>query len=134
MNQVYKGNWRPWPIRAPFLIFFTILCLILTLIAELLLQRSERDKGLVFGDFSDPESGISRGTDFFCNYLPTIISVLFGLLWATSEHDFKRLEVFFQMSKAGGATAKDSLLLEYPYSSPTSLPWESFKRRYALQN
>lgn len=66
------------------------------------------------------------------NYLPTIVAVLFGLLWGVSWHDYRRLEPFFQMSKKDGATAENSMLLDYPYQFPIFLPWVAFKKRYVV--
>lgn len=39
-----------------------------------------------------------------------------------------RLEPFFQLSEPDGVLAKDSLLLEYPYTLVLLIPWVAFKR------
>lgn len=88
----------------------------------------------MFGDLSQADGELSAGANFIFNYLPTIVSVVFGLLWAIAEHDYKRIEPFFQLSRPEGATAEDSILLDYPYSNPLTLPYVSFKRRYVTYN
>lgn len=66
------------------------------------------------------------------NYLPTSISVIFGLICARADHNYKRLEPFFQLSKPGGATAENTLLLDYSYSFPPFIPYWSSKKRLVI--
>lgn len=102
----------------------------LALFIELLLRASKRSGGLDLTFGERPGQDLSLRANFVFSYLPTIISVIFGLLWATANHDYMRMEPLFQLSRPEGATAKDSLLLEYPYIFPLFLPWEAFKRRH----
>ena len=39
---------------------------------------------------------------FLMNYFPTAVSVAFSLFWLTVDHNIKRIEPFFQMSKPVG--------------------------------
>lgn len=75
---------------------------------------------------------LSVATNFVYNYLPTIISLFFGFLAAILHHDSMRMEPWFQMSREEGATAKDSLLLDYPYLFPLVVPFEAVRLRYVF--
>lgn len=96
---------------------------------ELLLRKSHRDGGLILKE--PDEEALPMKADVLFNYLPTTISVAFGLVWASADHNYKRLEPFFQLSKPGGATAEHSLLLDYSYSFQLFIPYKAFKKRFA---
>lgn len=117
-----KSNWQPWTLSAPFLQLFLCICILFAVFIEILLRASEGHQGFIL---SDPTA-----SSFVFNYLPTIIAVVFSLLWATVAHDYLRLEPYFQLSKPEGVTAKHSLLLDYSYAFPHLILWTAFKRRY----
>lgn len=120
-------NWRPWSLRAPFLLAFTALCLFLTIAIELLIRHCSPDGCHVLGSTS-PEH-ISVASSFVYNYLPTAIGISFGLIWAVAQHDYMRMEPWFQLSRAEGATAEESLLAEYLYMFLPRVPIEAARRR-----
>lgn len=128
-ERSYRGKtWKPYSIRPIFLALFICFCLTLTVVVELLLKKSRRNGGLFFRDLDRETLPIKA--DILFNYLPTTISVVFGLFWASADHNFKRLEPFFQLSKPEGATAEQSLLLDYSYSFQLFVPYKSFKKRH----
>lgn len=97
------------------------------------MQTSNRKSGLVFGRVDDGTGGpdlLSNANKFGFRYFPTLISVLYGLLWTWIDHDIKRLEPYYQLSKPGGALARDSLLLNYPYSLVATVPITAFRRKH----
>lgn len=128
------SDWKPTVIGRPFLLFFSSISILLIILIEALVQTSKRNTGLVFGRVSDGGGGglemLSGGDKFGYLYLPTLISVLYGLLWTWIDHDIKRLEPYYQLSKPGGALARDSLLLNYPYALVASVPITAFKRKH----
>ncbi|PVH97481.1 hypothetical protein DM02DRAFT_674105 [Periconia macrospinosa] len=60
----------------------------------------------VFGSFP-------KGFYFLGTYFPTLVAVLFGILWSISFTRFKEMEPFFQLAQPGGASAEHSLHLKY---------------------
>lgn len=122
-----KKPWRPVSLRYPFLLVVLASTLGLIAVLQYLLARSRRDQGILFADNIN-DLPISR--TFGYNYAPTVISVVFGLLWTWIDLDVKRLEPFFQLSKPGGALAKDSILLEYPFDFAVTIPFKALKRRH----
>ncbi|KAL1635777.1 hypothetical protein SLS56_001472 [Neofusicoccum ribis] len=75
-------------------------------IVQILLANSQRDDRIIFAaDISD------LPVDKSCSYLylPTIIAVLYSFLWTWIDLDAKRLEPYYQRSKEGGTSGKDSV-------------------------
>lgn len=95
------------------------------MIIEILLWISDTHGALVY---ADPDTELSLQAMSFCKYLPSLLAVLFGLLWAIPDHHYRRLEPYYQMSKPGGATAEDSLLVDYSYTSRLLVPFIAFER------
>ncbi|KAI5846634.1 hypothetical protein DFP73DRAFT_395169 [Morchella snyderi] len=129
------AQWRPWPLRLPYLLTFVLVCTFFTVALELILRSCHPDGCPAFGNKPDPSSGdgslhLSPTTNFAYNYLPTIVSLFFGFLVAVLHHDSMRMEPWFQMSREEGAPAKESLLLGYPYTFPLFVPFEAVKRRH----
>jgi Protein of unknown function (DUF3433) len=78
---------------------------------------------------SEYESMSSFYLAIMFRYLPITSSVVYGMIWNWLDLDVKRLEPFFQLSKPGGATAKESLLLEYPVDFPVVVPIKAVRLR-----
>jgi len=95
-------------------------------ILEVFLRKSKADGGIIF-TWSVPE--MSFGEAFPYLYLPTIIAVLYSIFWSWIDLDAKRFEPFHQLSKLGGASGKDSLLLQYPFDFIASVPIKALRRQ-----
>lgn len=119
-------NWRPWPLRLPFLIFFGCLC-VLPIVAIEFIVRGCSKGCYVFGK-STAETP-SQWTNFAYNQFPTVVSLALSLVWALPHHNILRLEPYFRMSAKGGATASDSIFLKYPYTFPLFVPYYAAKNR-----
>ncbi|KAI5854475.1 hypothetical protein BZA05DRAFT_468136 [Tricharina praecox] len=123
----HEGSWRRATLETPFHIFTIALCFFFVAVIEVLLQLSKRNGALLF---PDPKTDELPTYAVFCfEYLPIIIAVMHNVLWMTVDHDIKRIEPFFQLSKPGGAEAKDSLLLHYPYQFAPFVPLTAFRKR-----
>jgi hypothetical protein len=66
---------------------------------------------------------------FLWIYLPTIVFVLYGMLWETIDAEIKRVEPFYQASRPRGALAKHSIFAEYISLPPFLSPIQAFRRR-----
>lgn len=120
-----KPSWKPLTLRWPLLTILVALTLSFIAVLEFLSQKSGNDGGIAFSD-----STFSASTSFGYLYLPTIIAVLYSILWSWIDLDVKRLEPWFQLSKPGGAEAKDSILLHYPFDFLAFAPLKALRRRY----
>lgn len=65
--------------------------------------------------------------------MPTITAVVFGVLWQITDFEVLRLEAFYQLSREGGATAAETLNMDYLTSFSFMRPIRAFQlRQYAV--
>lgn len=119
-------TWRPWPLRWPFLVAFITLCIALCVGIQLVVINCKEDSCHIF---EPSATELSAASYFVYNQLPTVLNLFLSLVWAVAHHDIMRLEPYFRMSAAGGASAADSLLLDYPYTFAPFVPFVAGKRR-----
>lgn len=129
LDNTPSSTWRPWPLRQWFLISFPVLCALLCITIEVIIQGCHGGCH-VFGQYSATDH--SWMTSFSYSQMPTILSLALNLLWALPHHNVMRLEPYFRMSTPGGATAEDSIFLQYPYIFPVYVPYKAMKRRLAV--
>ncbi|KAI9809530.1 MAG: hypothetical protein M1826_003822 [Phylliscum demangeonii] len=109
-----KPNWKPYCMRWPYLTSVILLSVVMAGAQEYLYQvgvrRQARGDGLLkFVWAQDVPTG-----EFFCwKYLPTMVAVTYGIAWQVVDFDVKRLEPYYQLSRPEGATAAESLNLDY---------------------
>ncbi|CZT49573.1 uncharacterized protein RSE6_10441 [Rhynchosporium secalis] len=131
-------GWMPTTLRVPVLGSFVLVSLAIIVILEVLCSISSRPSnggGLAFAPrVDDISTGVTFGYyeaefDMEVKYLctPLLDGIDFGS-WV--DLDTKRLEPWFQMSKPAGATADDSLLLQYPFDFLPFIPITAFRRRH----
>ncbi|KAI8633745.1 hypothetical protein F5Y19DRAFT_470995 [Xylariaceae sp. FL1651] len=111
-KQVFypQPNWKPFSMRWPYLLFMILLSILLAISQELVYQMSRRPNGLFhFTNAKDLDPGLY----FVFKFVPTIITVTYGVLWQNTDFEVKRLEAFYQMSKEGGALAAESINVDY---------------------
>ncbi len=96
-------------------------------VLEFLSSTSDRNGGIAF---AEDGARFSSAIQFAYLYLPVLIGVLYGILWSWVDLDAKRLEPYFQMSKAEGAPAGSSILLHYPFDFVAWAPLRAFRKRY----
>lgn len=111
--------------RAPLLSLLAVFPLILAIELEYLSHQSRHNHGIVF-----TEERFSNFTYFTYLYLPTMLAVTYSMVWAWIDLDAKRLEPYFQMSKAEGASVGNSVLLHYPLDLVVVPPIKAFRQRY----
>ncbi|KAF2140309.1 uncharacterized protein K452DRAFT_299670 [Aplosporella prunicola CBS 121167] len=120
-------TWSPVTLKAPLLCSVIIISGGLIVVIQLLLSSSQKNDGIIF---SRDINGLPLSKSFSYLYLPTIIAVLYSFLWSWIDLDAKRLEPYYQLSQECGASAEDSILLEYPYDFAGFVPIKAIKRRH----
>jgi hypothetical protein len=118
------AHWTP-PALHPFTLSLAVFApLALLVILQLLLNRSQRDNGLIFA----PDiNALPLSRTFLYQYFPTIIAVIFSMFWSWIDLEVKRLEPYYRLSRPEGALGKDSLLLCYPFSFMPFVPIRAFR-------
>ncbi|KAK0615857.1 hypothetical protein B0T17DRAFT_496936 [Bombardia bombarda] len=113
--------------RAPVLTSVIVLSLAIAAVIEFLAQKTQRQGGLALTDTPDdmPSSVV-----FAYLYVPTIIAVLYGLVWTWIDFDVRRMQPWLELSRPGGAVAKNSLLLDYPFEFLAFIPFKAWKLKH----
>lgn len=94
------------------------------------LYQSSTKRPLV--SFSTPLE-IDPGMYFVVKFLPTILAVLYGVLWQVTDLEVRRLEAYYQLSKKGGATAAETLNVDYITNISFLRPVYAYRlRHYAV--
>ncbi|KAK8135802.1 hypothetical protein PG984_003742 [Apiospora sp. TS-2023a] len=117
-----RDGWKPWTLSPPALLCLFITTLALAAVIEILFQKSRQQGGGLA--LSESPSDLPPVVNVAYLYLPTMIAVVYSLAWNWVASDTKRMQPWIEMSKAGGALAEDSLLLDYP---STFFAWIPFK-------
>ncbi|TVY35674.1 hypothetical protein LSUB1_G006218 [Lachnellula subtilissima] len=100
-----QANWKPFSMRWPYLTALIVISVTLAASQEYLYQKSSKKPLYEFKSASELNTW-----DYFCfKYLPTIVAVIFGILWQVTDFEVKRLEAYYQLSKPGGALAAESI-------------------------
>lgn len=119
-------NWKPFSMRWPYLMGLIILSLSLAIAQELLYRQSTIAPLM---RFNTPDE-IKPFDYFVLKFLPTIVTVTFGILWSIPDFEVKRLEAYYQMSKEGGALAAESINVDYLTTLNLMKPVRAFQRQH----
>ncbi|KAF4345269.1 hypothetical protein FBEOM_771 [Fusarium beomiforme] len=103
------------------------LTVLLAIAVETLTQRSAAQGGLALSPSLEDMPGYAK---FSYLYVPTIIAVLYSMLWSWIDLDVKRMQPWFELSKRDGATAENSLFLDYQYEFVALVPFKAAKRKH----
>jgi hypothetical protein len=111
-----QPSWRPFSMGRPWLSMLIFVALGLAGLQEFLCQlsikrvRDDEHGGLV--KFKKP-GDLSVTAFFTWKYAPIMAFVFYGILWQMTDFEVKRLEPYYQLSKKSGATAGESLNMDY---------------------
>ncbi|EXJ67759.1 uncharacterized protein A1O5_09105 [Cladophialophora psammophila CBS 110553] len=123
-------NWKPWSMRSWYIWSLIVLALGLAGFQEYLCQRSfksvrEKSGILAF----DAVAEISTWDFFAWKYLPTMITIVYAVLFSIMDFDIRRLEPFYQLSRPRGASAAASLNLDHLTMFQYFVPFKAFRLR-----
>lgn len=123
-------DWRPFSMRWPYLSMLILLSFLLAGCSEILYRSSTKKGHLI--QFSKPTE--IEGIEYFSiKFLPTLLAVIFGVLWEITDFEVKRLEPYFQLSRENGATGAETLNVDYITSYRFLVPFDALRRRqYAV--
>ncbi|KAI1849540.1 hypothetical protein JX265_013605 [Neoarthrinium moseri] len=128
-QEAATPRWKPWTMRAPVLLAFIAASLVMAVVIEVLAQKSQRDGALARSPSIDDIPYLPKLASL---YLPTVLAVLYGTFFAIIDHDIQRLQPWLELSKAEGATAEDSLLLDYHSVLAPMVPIKAVRQRHWL--
>lgn len=125
-SNLTKG-WKPLSLSTPILLAVIALTLLLAAAVETIAQRSAAQGGLALSPTLDDLPGYAK---FSYLYVPTIIAVLYSMIWSWIDLDVKRMQPWFELSKPKGATAENSLFLDYQYEFVALVPFKAAKSKH----
>jgi len=120
-------HWKPVTQRRPFLFVVIFITLALLALVQVLVIYDQRNDGIIF---ASKISELGAGHLFLYRYLPTILAVTYAFVWHWIDIDARRIEPYRQLSRPGGATGSDSLLLHYPTDLLAFVPLKALKRKH----
>lgn len=124
----YRSNgWKPLSLSTPILLAVIILTILLAIAVETLAQRSAAQGGLALSPTLEDMPAYAK---FSYLYVPTIIAVLYSMIWSWVDLDVKRMQPWFELSEKTGATGKNSLFLDYQYDFVALVPFKAAKRKH----
>lgn len=131
-----QPSWRPFSMGFPWLAMLIFIALALAGLQEFLCQMSlkivaeDDEDGLI--TFTKP--GDLTVTKFFTwKYASIMTFVFYGILWQMTDFEVKRLEPYYQLSKKTGATAGESLNMDYLTFMSWLVPLRALRhRQYAV--
>lgn len=108
------------------LTLLTILTLLIAGAVEVLAQFSQAKGGLAL---SRTQDDIPQYAMISYLYVPNIVAVIYSLIWSWVDLDVKRMQPWFELSKPEGATADNSVFLDYPYDFIATVPIKAARRK-----
>ncbi|KAI1010764.1 hypothetical protein LB503_005263 [Fusarium chuoi] len=102
-------GWKPLSLSTPMLLAMIALTILLAVAVETLAQRSAAQGGLA---------------------LSPSLDAMPGMIWSWIDLDVKRMQPWFELSKREGATAENSLFLDYQYEFVALVPFKAAKRKH----
>jgi hypothetical protein len=131
-----QPSWRPFSMGRPWLAMLIFIALALAALQEFLCQlsmkrvRDDDEGGLV--TFEQPND-LPIIKFFTWKYAPIMTFVFYGILWQMTDFEVKRLEPYYQLSKKSGATAGESLNMDYLTFMSWLVPLRALRhRQYAV--
>lgn len=123
-------SWRPISMRWWYITILISIAIGLGALQELLCQTSMRKEmdqdGLL--RFRQPQD-LTMTQYFTWKYAPTIVLLSYGILWQISDFEVKRLEPYYQLSRSTGATATESLNMDYLTTLSYLIPIRAARHR-----
>ena len=104
-------NWRPLPLRTPYLVLVILLSLALAILVEVLYRRLSKiakAKGGILRFDSVQELTISEY--FMWRYMLPITIITYGALVGAVDHQLMRMAPFYKLSRPIGLSGRDTFL------------------------
>jgi len=108
------------------LLLFAFISLLIAAFIEILAQKSQSQGALVLSPSID---AIPPFATFAYLFLPTVIAVLYSLVWSWVDLDVRRMQPWLELSRKDGVSVENSLFLDYPFEFLAFVPFKAAKRR-----
>ena len=123
-------DWKPFSMRFYYIGSLAVLAIVLAVIQEILLQKSlrkSRDRTALIS--FDKVAEVSTAAFFAWKYLPTMVAIVYAVMFSIMDFDIRRLEPYYQLSQPLGAQASASLNLDHLTMFQYFIPFKAFHLR-----
>jgi hypothetical protein len=125
-RRTSSQSWKPLTFSSGILVPLAVCTAGLVAVLGIFQWQSSRNGALLFAATGDTLNSMEN---FLYRFCPTIIVVLYGIVWSWVDLDVKRLEPWFQLAQNGGSSARTSLLLHYPVDFLLFVPFKAAQRK-----
>lgn len=123
-------NWKPVSMRSYYILMLVGVSLGLGIFQEWLCRHSQALEADGQGILQfDNAASVPLFYFITWHYMPTLIFVVYGVLWSIMDFDIKRLEPYYQLSQPSGSTAAASLNLDHLTAWSYFVPFTAIKLR-----
>jgi Protein of unknown function (DUF3433) len=123
-------DWKPFSMRFFYIGSLGILAIVLAVIQEVLCLKSLRKQKDHSGLISfNMVAEVSTVSFFAWKYLPTMVAIIYAVMFSIMDFDIRRLEPYYQLSQASGAQASASLNLDHLTMFQYFIPFKAFRLR-----
>ena len=121
-SSAIQRQWIPWFLKDTIVVAWIVIAIVLTIAFVVVSFVNNAVKRGFLPQLPAPASttGFSPA-NFLYSFLPSLIGMMLFLLWQPIDLYFRALQPFSNLSQPGGATAEDSLLLEYTACPPIKI-------------
>jgi hypothetical protein len=117
-----RARYLPWYLKDTFVIAWVLIAVIL-LLAFLIISfvnNAVRDGFYPLVKVHVNRQGFSSA-NFLYSFVPAVIGIFLYLFWQSLDFTYRTLQPYAALSSPIGATAEQSLLLDYPFRLPVSV-------------
>ena len=125
-SSVIQRRWIPWFLKETFVVAWIVIAIVL-MIAFVVVSFVNRAVEMGFLPHL-PAPTTTEGfspANFLYSFIPSLIGMILFLAWQPIDLYFRALQPFANLSQPRGATAEDSLLLEYTANTPLKVTIEA---------
>lgn len=128
------GNWRrvyerylPFCIQSLPLLTYTLVCtlLVVALLVMSFMPQTRIDNGFRPLLAAKPGNDAFSGANFLYSFLPSLIGIIFWMLFQPIDMAFRRLQPWADLGQLDGATASKSILADYAACLPLQSSWRA---------
>lgn len=130
-SSVIQRQWVPWFLKDTFVVAWIVIVIVL-MIAFLVVSFVNRaaEKGFLPHLPAPTTAEGFSPANFLYSFLPSLIGMILFLLWQPIDLYFRALQPFANLCQPGGATAENSLLLDYTASPPLKVTLNALMARH----
>lgn len=127
-----RFRYLPWYLRTPSVIVWCVVAfaLLLAFIVVSFVPATTIHHGFKPRVPVAPTDAAFSPANFLYSFVPSLLGLLMYLLFQPIDHSFRQLQPWAELAKPEGATASDSLLLDYTASSTVACVFQAIQHKH----